>query len=123
MIVLGGYTRLTNSGLSMTKWKPIEYNYPRNEKQWEEEFNHYKQFPEYAHNPNMTVSDFKKIYFFEYFHRITGSSIGALFLLPFGYFSYRGYLTSKMKYRLGGLLGLGLTQGLIGWWMVKSGLK
>eukprot|EP01016_Furgasonia_blochmanni_P003591 TRINITY_DN1140_c0_g1_i3.p1 TRINITY_DN1140_c0_g1~~TRINITY_DN1140_c0_g1_i3.p1 ORF type:complete len:476 (+),score=60.82 TRINITY_DN1140_c0_g1_i3:64-1491(+) len=124
MIVLGGYTRLSKSGLSMTKWKPIGYRYPRNIEQWEEEFENYKKYPEYQlANKGMTLEQFKPIFFVEFFHRLWGNIIGGLFTLPMVYFMGRGYIRPKLRNRLVGLLLLGGTQGLIGWWMVKSGMQ
>lgn len=124
MICLGGYTRLSKSGLSMTKWKPIGYRYPPNEDVWNEEFENYKKYPEYQiANKGMTLSEFKFIFFWEYFHRLWGNVIGGLYFFPFAFFWARGYLKPKLRNRCLGLLALGASQGLIGWWMVKSGFK
>ena len=124
MVVLGGYTRLSGSGLSMTRWKPIDARMPATREKWEEEFEHYKQFPEYQLvNRGMDVEGFKKIFFVEWLHRFVGSSLGVVFGLPFAYFAARGYLKAPMVRRLGALLLLGASQGAIGWWMVKSGMQ
>jgi len=93
MIVLGGYTRLTNSGLSMTKWKPVDHKLPSTKEKWQEEFEHYKLFPEYLiKNKNMDLEGFKKIFFVEWFHRFVGTSLGFIFTIPFAYFSFRGFI-------------------------------
>lgn len=124
MICVGGYTRLTKSGLSMTKWKPIGYKYPRNPGEWDYEFTEYKKYPEYQlATEEVTLSVFKRIFFVEYFHRLMGNALGFAFGLPLVYFMGRGYFTRNMKFRMLGLLGFGGLQGFIGWWMVKSGLK
>lgn len=123
MICLGGYTRLTKSGLSMTKWKPVGYKYPRTLEEWNEEFESYKKTPEYGVNKGMSLQDFKRIFFIEYFHRLFGNIIGFAFGLPLAYFFARGYFTRSMKLRTLGLFGIGGLQGLVGWWMVKSGFK
>ncbi|CAD8050499.1 unnamed protein product [Paramecium primaurelia] len=121
MVLLGGYTRLTHSGLSMTKWKPIEYTYPRNQTDWEKEFDYYKQFPEYQHTP-IDLDKFKKIFIVEYLHRVSGSTLGAIYVLPLAAFTAMKWIKPQYAKRLGAIGGLGLLQGLIGWWMVKSGL-
>lgn len=123
MIGLGGYTRLSNSGLSMVRWKPVGYHYPMTEEEWEKEFSLYKQYPEYEFRPHMSLSEFKEIFNVEYAHRLFGNVLGGVFGLPMIYFWARGYFTPAMKRRTGILLLLGGLQGLVGWWMVKSGLK
>ncbi|CAJ0648172.1 13869_t:CDS:10 [Entrophospora sp. SA101] len=125
IVVLGGLTRLTESGLSIVEWKPITGVLPPLTKnQWEEDFEKYKQFPEYKLlNNQMTLPDFKYIYYMEWGHRIWGRVIGLAFLLPATYFGIRGYMsksTIKKVIGLGGLLGF---QGFLGWYMVKSGLS
>ena len=105
----------------MTKWKPIEYVYPRTNEEWEKEFDHYKQFPEYQHTP-IELNKFKRIFTVEYLHRVSGSALGAMFVLPLAAFTGLGWVKPKLAKRLGAVGGLGLLQGLIGWWMVKSGL-
>ncbi|EGR29070.1 hypothetical protein IMG5_163600 [Ichthyophthirius multifiliis] len=123
MIVLGGYTRLSKSGLSMTKWKPIDYKLPQNDEEWQKEFENYKKYPEFLlANRNMALNEFKKIFFVEWIHRFYGSSLGFIFGIPLLTFTVLGWLKPKQLIRLSGLLCLGGLQGLIGWWMVKSGL-
>lgn len=123
IVILGGYTRTTRSGLSMTKWHPHRIMPPRTQEEWEKEFEEYKQFPEYYKvNQNMDLEGFKRIYYVEWAHRIVGRSIGTLFFFPMGYFWLRGYLQPKLKRTLIGLFLIGGLQGAIGWWMVKSGL-
>lgn len=123
MIAIGGYTRLTRSGLSMTKWKIVGYKYPKTQKDWEKEFALYQQFPEFKANPEMSMNEFKKIFTVEFVHRLAGNMIGGYFGFPMFYFWKRGYFTRSMKIRATILLALGGMQGLIGWWMVKSGLE
>ena len=114
MVGLGGYTRLTKSGLSMTTWKPLSIHYPTNDAQWQEEFEAYKDFPEYhRHNQNMSLESFKSIYFYEYFHRLVGRGIGMVFGIPLAYFWLRGYLLNPMKWRCLLLFGMGGLQGFV----------
>ena len=122
MISIGGYTRLTRSGLSMTRWKPVGYRYPASPEQWDEEFGLYKLYPEFAANPSITMAEFKRIFNVEFVHRLTGNVIGLYFALPMLFFWKKGYFTRQMKVRSSVLLFMGGVQGLIGWWMVKSGL-
>ncbi|XP_063926185.1 cytochrome c oxidase assembly protein COX15 homolog [Zophobas morio] len=123
-VVLGGVTRLTESGLSMVTWKLLGEKMPTNEKEWEEEFKKYQQYPEFKiKNKEMTLSEFKWIWYMEFGHRMWGRAIGAVFLLPAVYFWSRGMFTPAMKKRVvafGALIG---AQGLMGWYMVKSGLE
>lgn len=124
IILVGGYTRLSHSGLSIVEWKPITGVLPPLDYfSWQDEFNLYKESPEFQKiNFNMTLDEFKKIFFVEYLHRMLGRLIGILFILPFFYFIYKKQFThSEIKYysSIGLLIGL---QGLIGWLMVKSGL-
>ncbi|XP_017889518.1 cytochrome c oxidase assembly protein COX15 homolog [Ceratina calcarata] len=123
-VVLGGVTRLTESGLSMVTWKLLGERMPTTETRWHEEFERYKQFPEYKiNNQNMTLEEFKRIWWMEYLHRMWGRLIGAVFIVPATYFWAKGMLNPGMKIRvavLGSLIGL---QGLMGWYMVKSGLE
>ncbi|KAF9590807.1 hypothetical protein IFM89_038399 [Coptis chinensis] len=124
MVVLGGITRLTRSGLSMTDWKFTGSLPPLSEEQWLVEFDKYKQSPEYKRvNKGMTIEDFKFIYWMEYAHRMWGRGLGIMFALPFSYFLRKGYITVRLGVRLSALFALGAGQGLIGWWMVKSGLE
>ncbi|MBV1882126.1 MAG: COX15/CtaA family protein [Pseudomonadales bacterium] len=124
MIILGGATRLTNSGLSMVEWKPIVGVIPPlSELAWQETFDKYKNFPEYQQvNIDMSLDAFKAIFYYEYFHRILGRLIGLLFLLPFMYFFFRGMIKKPLVPRLLVMFILGGLQGLLGWYMVKSGL-
>lgn len=125
MVSLGGVTRLTKSGLSMTHWKFTGEGRPKTPAQWEEEFDVYKKSPEWRlHNQDMTVEEFKFIYDMEYGHRTLGRTIGVAFVLPLVYFIARRRLSLSEGFTkaLIGTLSLGGVQGLIGWWMVKSGL-
>lgn len=126
MVVVGGITRLTNSGLSMTDWHLITDTLPPlTEVKWQEAFEQYKQFPEYQkiniHN-NFTLSDYKFIYFWEWFHRFIGRAIGMVFIIPFIYFLIKKKLDKETIKKCIILLGLGSLQGFFGWFMVKSGL-
>jgi cytochrome c oxidase assembly protein subunit 15 len=125
MVLLGGYTRLSGSGLSMTSWRPKEWRLPSSEEAWEKEFDIYKAFPEYerTYAGGMELSEFKRIYFVEWSHRMVGRGLGFGFVVPLMYFAGRGALRRPLIYRLTGLLGLGLFQGGVGWWMVRSGLE
>ena len=124
MVVIGGITRLTHSGLSMVDWKPLMGTIPpMNEAQWDTVFHAYQQFPEYKEiNQGMSMGEFKAIFFWEYLHRLLGRLIGVVFFLPFVYFLLRGYYDKTWIKKL--LLGffLGGLQGLMGWYMVMSGL-
>ena len=124
MVVLGGVTRLTNSGLSMVEWKPVTgWLPPLSEQAWHDEFDKYKAFPEYQKiNKGMNLSDFKGIYVFEYSHRVLGRIIGLAFAVPFFLFLLFRKLPASMVPRMVGLLVLGGSQGVMGWVMVKSGL-
>jgi cytochrome c oxidase assembly protein subunit 15 len=126
MVVVGGITRLTNSGLSMTDWHLVTDTFPPlTEAKWEETFEKYKQFPEYQkiniHN-DFTLSDYKFIYFWEWFHRFIGRIIGLVFIIPFVYFLMKKKLDPETLKKCGILLGMGAFQGFLGWFMVKSGL-
>jgi heme a synthase len=124
MIILGGVTRLTQSGLSMVKWQPIEGIIPPiTEAEWQAEFEHYKQYPEYKKKHiNIDLAGFKSIFYFEYSHRVLGRSIGLLFLLPFLYFYFRKKIPAGLTPKLLIMFVLGGLQGVLGWYMVKSGL-
>jgi cytochrome c oxidase assembly protein subunit 15 len=124
MIILGGVTRLTGSGLSMVEWAPIMGILPPlNQAEWQETFLLYQQFPEYQlKNFHMTVDDFKSIFWFEYGHRLLGRSIGIIFLLPFLFFLFQGKIEKTLIPKLIAMFVLGGLQGLMGWYMVKSGL-
>jgi cytochrome c oxidase assembly protein subunit 15 len=125
MIFIGGYTRLSGSGLSMTDWRIEGRRLPWSEEEWVREFEEYKLFPEYKclHAGMMDLNDFKRIYFIEWFHRMWGRTVGVLFGAPLVYFSVRRVLKAQLALRLTGLFALGLSQALMGWWMVKSGLE
>lgn len=127
MVIVGGITRLTESGLSITEWKPIMGAIPPlNEAHWLSEFEKYKQIPEYIEitgPAGMTLADFKFIYFWEWVHRLLGRVIGLAFALPFLYFAVKRAIPKSYGWRLTGLLFLGGLQGFIGWWMVSSGLS
>lgn len=125
-VVIGGVTRLTESGLSMVDWHLIKgMKPPTSKEQWEAEFAKYQQFPEFRiANHDMTVGEFKFIWYMEYLHRMWGRTIGLAFYLPAGYFLYKGWLNTRgAKIRNGIFGGILLFQGLLGWYMVKSGLK
>lgn len=124
MIIVGAITRLTDSGLSMVEWRPlIGALPPLNDAEWLRVFELYKQSPEYAkQNFWMELSDFKAIFFWEWFHRLLGRLIGLAFALPLAYFWIRKMIPQGYKLKLCGVLVLGGLQGLMGWYMVKSGL-
>jgi len=124
MVVLGGVTRLTGSGLSMVHWKPVSGVLPPlNQAAWEREFEHYKSSPEYAHvNSGMSLDAFKGIFWFEYAHRLLGRLVGVVFLIPFLFFLLRRRIEAFLVPRLAAMFVLGGLQGLLGWYMVKSGL-
>ncbi|XP_038214183.1 cytochrome c oxidase assembly protein COX15 homolog [Zerene cesonia] len=123
-VVLGGVTRLTESGLSMVTWKLLGEKLPRTEEEWQQEFEIYKQFPEYKYkNMNITLSEFKWIWWMEFAHRSWGRAIGAAMFLPAAFFWARGYLDKAMKIRVAAYCALVGAQGLMGWYMVKSGLE
>jgi cytochrome c oxidase assembly protein subunit 15 len=124
MVMVGGITRLTGSGLSIVEWRPVTGALPPlSEAAWVEAFDAYRHSPQFVHqNSWMQLSDFKQIYFWEYVHRLLGRLIGLATLLPWLYFALRGYMTRKVAAQTFGLLILGGLQGLLGWWMVKSGL-
>ncbi len=124
MVVVGGITRLTESGLSITEWKPVTGILPPlTEAGWLAEFEKYKRIPEYQQlNQGMSLAAFKGIYFWEYVHRLLGRLIGAAFALPLLWFAMRRAIPPGYGWRLTGLLVLGGLQGVIGWWMVSSGL-
>jgi cytochrome c oxidase assembly protein subunit 15 len=125
MVLVGGATRLTESGLSIVEWKPVTGTLPPlNEAQWLQAFEGYKTIPQYRElNAGMSLSEFKTIFWWEWSHRLLGRVIGAVYLLPFLYFLWRGVLSSELKRRLWLIFGLGALQGAVGWWMVASGLS
>ncbi|UNY97566.1 COX15/CtaA family protein [Zhouia spongiae] len=124
MVIVGGITRLTHSGLSMSEYKLVtDMLPPMNEQQWHDAFEVYKQFPEYQKlNNHFTLEDFKDIYFWEWLHRLIGRVIGIVFFIPFIYFLLTKQLTRKTTYKSMILMLLGGFQGFLGWYMVKSGL-
>ncbi|MEH3037588.1 MAG: COX15/CtaA family protein [Sphingomonas adhaesiva] len=125
MVVVGGITRLTESGLSITQWKPISGIVPPlNEAQWQAEFANYQRIPEYQElNRGMTLAGFKAIFFWEYVHRLLGRVIGLAFAIPLIGFAVTRRIPRGYGWRLSALLALGGLQGAIGWWMVASGLS
>jgi len=124
MVVLGGVTRLTGSGLSMVQWAPIlGVLPPLNSDEWQHAFELYKQYPEYQlKNAGMDLEGFKSIFFFEYAHRLLGRTIGVMFAIPFMFFLIRGAISRSVVPKMLLLFTLGGLQGLMGWYMVKSGL-
>lgn len=122
MIHIGGVTRLTQSGLSMTTWSPLGSLPPITKDEWETEFARYKTYPEWQQRKSMTLSEFKFIYGWEYGHRMLGRAVGLAFVLPWAYFSAKRLIPAGYQKRMVGLLAMGGTQGLVGWWMVRSGL-
>lgn len=124
MVVLGGVTRLTQSGLSMVDWRPIMGVIPPlNETEWNHVFAQYKQFPEYQFvNQNIELAGFKQIYLVEFAHRLLGRLIGICFVVPFLFFAVRGMISGALAGKLLVIFLLGGLQGLMGWYMVKSGL-
>lgn len=124
MVVIGGITRLTESGLSMVRWEPISGIVPpMNQAQWQAEFSGYRATPEYQKiNRGMTLDEFKDIFFWEYLHRQIGRLIGLAMILPLAWFTWRRAIPSGYGGRLTALTALVVLQGAIGWWMVASGL-
>lgn len=124
MVVVGGITRLTQSGLSMVEWKPIVGAIPPlNEKEWLVEFEKYKTSPEYkVYHSHFSLNDFKSIFFWEYLHRLIGRILGLVFIIPCIIFWLKGHFSPEMKKKVVIILIGGLLQGVLGWFMVKSGL-
>jgi heme a synthase len=126
IVVVGGITRLTESGLSITEWKPVSGALPpMSEAEWQAEFALYQQIPQYREvtgPAGMTLSDFRFIYFWEWVHRLLGRVIGLAFAAPLAWFAIRGKVPAGYLPRLLALLALGGAQGALGWWMVSSGL-
>src|SRR5256885_9453558 len=125
MVLVGGATRLTESGLSIVEWRPVAGALPPlNQEQWTEAFQAYQKIPQYRElNAGMTLAEFKTIFWWEWSHRLLGRVIGVLYLLPFLWFMWRGVLTADLRRRLWVIFGLGALQGAVGWWMVASGLS
>jgi cytochrome c oxidase assembly protein subunit 15 len=124
IVIVGGITRLTHSGLSIVEWRPIVGTLPPlNEQEWLATFELYQQTPEFRiMNSDMTLAGFKRIFWWEYVHRLLGRVIGVAFLLPLIYFISRKYVDRALGWRLAGIFGLGALQGAMGWYMVQSGL-
>lgn len=124
LVLVGGATRLTDSGLSITEWKPIHGVIPPlSAEEWQEEFALYQKIPEYEQiNKGMTIDAFKRIFWWEWAHRLIARSIGVIFALPLAFFWLTGRLERRLRWPLSGILVLGGVQGAIGWWMVASGL-
>jgi heme a synthase len=124
VLIVGGITRLTQSGLSIVDWQPfMGVIPPLNEAQWQDAFDRYRQFPEYQQlRQGMTMAEFQFIFFWEWFHRLVARAIGVVFLVPFLFFWARGYFNRPLLGRALVLFGLGAAQGAMGWLMVASGL-
>src|SRR5918999_5510225 len=124
MVVVGGATRLTDSGLSITEWQPIVGIVPPlSEADWQDAFAKYKEIPEYQRvKQGMSLEQFKFIYWWEWAHRALGRLVGLVFAVPFAWFWFRGHLPRGLAPKLLGVLALGGLQGFIGWYMVQSGL-
>lgn len=122
MVHVGGVTRLTKSGLSMTDWKPLGSRPPLTTEEWVTEFERYKQYPEWQQRQTMDLEEFKYIFYWEWGHRMLGRSVGLAFAVPWAYFAVRGRIPPGYHGRMALLFAMGGTQGLVGWWMVKSGL-
>jgi heme a synthase len=124
MVLVGGATRLTESGLSIVEWKPVTGTLPPlSETAWQAEFDKYKTIPQFTHrNSAMTLHEFKTIFWWEWAHRLMGRVIGAAFLIPFLWFLAKGWIGPPLRTRLWLIFGLGAVQGAVGWWMVASGL-
>lgn len=124
LVVLGGVTRLTRSGLSIVEWQPVTGIVPPlTEQQWEEAFAAYRATPEYRLvNRGMSLAEFQRIYWIEYFHRLLARLVGLAFLLPLAYFLARRWVDARLALRLAGIFALGALQGALGWYMVASGL-
>jgi cytochrome c oxidase assembly protein subunit 15 len=123
-VIVGGATRLTGAGLSITEWRPVTGVIPPlSTSDWLLEFDKYRTIPQFLIvNPDMTLAGFKFIYWWEWTHRLLGRLIGFAFIVPFGVFLWRGMIGRALFWKLGGLFLLGGLQGAIGWWMVSSGL-
>ncbi|SDP59508.1 cytochrome c oxidase assembly protein subunit 15 [Phyllobacterium sp. YR620] len=124
IVIVGGATRMTGSGLSITEWKPIHGIIPPlGHDQWIEEFDKYRQIPQYERlNKGMSLAEFQQIFWWEWAHRFLARSVGFLVALPLAFFWLTGRLERRLKPRMVGILALGALQGAVGWWMVASGL-
>lgn len=125
MVLVGGATRLTESGLSIVEWKPVTGTLPPlSEAEWTAAFEAYKTIPQFQQmNADMDLSEFKTIFWWEWSHRLLGRVIGAVYLLPFLFFLWRGAVDGELRRRLWSIFALGALQGVVGWWMVASGLS
>ncbi|MBB5701512.1 cytochrome c oxidase assembly protein subunit 15 [Ochrobactrum daejeonense] len=125
IVMVGGATRMTGSGLSITEWKPIHGVIPPlNHGEWVEEFEKYQQIPQYQQiNKGMSLEEFQSIFWWEWAHRLLARFVGFLVAIPLAFFWLTGRLKGRLKYRMLGLIVLGGLQGAIGWWMVASGLS
>ncbi len=123
-VLVGGGTRLTESGLSIVEWRPVTGVVPPvSEAQWVAELEKYKGIPQFKiQNSGITLAEFKVIYWWEWSHRLLGRLIGVVFLIPFLFFLWRGWIEPRLRMRLWILFALGALQGAVGWWMVASGL-
>ncbi len=124
-LVVGGATRLTGSGLSITEWRPITGVIPPlSTADWLVEFDKYRQIPQFLElNPDMTLAGFQFIYWWEWTHRFLARAIGVVFIIPFAVFVWNGLISRPLFWKLAALFALGGLQGFIGWWMVASGLS
>ncbi|MEE2999477.1 MAG: COX15/CtaA family protein [Pseudomonadota bacterium] len=124
MVILGGLTRLTHSGLSMVDWRPITgWLPPIGSEEWESVFDQYKESPEFKKiNDGITIEGFKSIFWLEYFHRLWGRIMGVSLILPFIFFLAKGWINRKLIFRIIIIFLMGAFQGVLGWYMVKSGL-
>jgi cytochrome c oxidase assembly protein subunit 15 len=124
MVLVGGATRLTESGLSIVEWRPVAgVMPPLSAGEWQSEYEKYQRIPQYrALNAGMTLAQFKTIYWWEWTHRLLGRLIGVVFLVPFLYFLWRGWVDRRLRAPLATIFALGAVQGGVGWWMVASGL-
>ncbi len=123
-LIVGGATRLTESGLSITQWKPVTGVVPPlSHAAWEQEFKDYQAIPQYRElNRGMTLDQFKVIYWYEWTHRLLARTVGMVFLLPLLFFLWRGWVPKRLRIRLWTIFGAGAALGAVGWWMVSSGL-
>lgn len=124
LVMVGGATRLTGSGLSIVEWRPVTGILPPfSDAAWEAELQKYRSSPEYQKvNRGMSIDQFKSIFWFEYWHRVLARLLGLLFALPLAWFWWRGMIPARLRWPLFGVLLLGAAQGYMGWYMVKSGL-
>src|SRR5262245_59149157 len=124
LVLVGGATRLTESGLSIVEWRPVTGVLPPfSDAAWQAEFAKYQTIPQYTQrNAGMSLADFKTIFWWEWTHRVLGRIVGAAFLLPFLFFLWRGFIAPHLRGRLWLIFALGALQGAVGWWMVASGL-